>query len=75
MENKVMEMAIANSKLDDLTVPLRASALAQGRPPTPSSRPPAPALPSPTATPPLAAQAPPWAPPMFIDLVDNDEDN
>jgi hypothetical protein len=82
-----MEIAIANIKLDDLgqwnglAIQLGASALAQGRPPTPLPPAPAPASPSPAQAPHLAAPSPhsalqqpvhslwPWAPSVFIDLV------
>jgi hypothetical protein len=74
-----MDMAVGNSELDnlaqwdDLAFQLTASALAQGRSPTPRPPPPAPA-PPPAPHPPLHWPFP-WAPPVYIDLFDDDNDN
>jgi hypothetical protein len=57
-EEELIEMAISQSKLDQLTqrdgltVQLRASTQAQGRPAPPPVAPPAPTLPPPAPTPP-----------------------
>jgi hypothetical protein len=77
MEEEAVEMAIAQSELnrlqwDGLAVQLRASELAQGRPPTPPATPPA-------LTPPPATHQPldcswPWVPLVFINLADDDDE-
>jgi hypothetical protein len=69
---EAMEMTITNRELDDLgqrdglAIQLRASALAQGKPPTPLPPPPALAPPQFVPVPPPTPW--PWVPPVIIDL-------
>jgi hypothetical protein len=85
-EEDAMEMAIANTNLDELApwdglaIQLRASVLAQGRPPTPLVTPPAPAPPPAARIPPPVSQQHlhwpwPWGSPIYIYPVDDDDND
>jgi hypothetical protein len=81
-----MEMSMDSSELDELTQwdgladQLRTSTLGQGRPSTSPPPPPVPTPPHPAPARRSAPQQPPhwswpWARPVFIDLIDDDDDN